>query len=105
MTRRPTTLAAMNAPADPPLLLMSLDQGVLRLTLNRAHARNALSSAMMTTLQTALNGADKNARVIVIAASGTVFSSGHDLKEMSIHRATATKAAPPFPLCSRNARH
>src|ERR1700677_869322 len=96
MTRRPITFTAMNAPADTPLLLSSLENGVLRLTLNRAHARNALSSGLMTTLQAALDGADKDARVIVIAASGTVFSSGHDLKEMSIHRADGDKGRAAF---------
>ena len=56
-----------------PLLLSAQENGVLRLTLNRPGARNALSSALMTALQAALDGADASARVIVIAASGPVF--------------------------------
>src|SRR5436190_18342673 len=90
------TLPSMNAPAAEPLLLSSLEQGVLRLVLNRPRARNALSSALMGALQAALDGADPAARVIVIAANGPVFSSGHDLKEMSACRADADKGQAAF---------
>ncbi len=86
----------MNAPSPEPLLLCALENGVLRLTLNRARARNALSSALMTALKAALDGADGRARVIVIAASGPVFSSGHDLKEMSGHRADGDRGRAAF---------
>jgi enoyl-CoA hydratase/carnithine racemase len=78
----------MDAPAPPPLLLTAHASGVLRLVLNRPHARNALSSELMAALQAALDGAaaDNATRVVVIAAEGSVFSSGHDLKEMAQHR-------------------
>ena len=84
-----TTFAAMNAPAPPPLLLSAHTGGVLKLILNRPQARNALSSELMAAIQAALAGAaqDNATRVIVIAAEGPVFSSGHDLKEMARHRA------------------
>ena len=79
----------MNAPTSPPLLLTAHTGGVLRLMLNRPQARNALSSELMTAIKAALDGAasDNATRVIVIAAEGPVFSSGHDLKEMARHRA------------------
>src|SRR5882757_1215726 len=82
-----TRFATMNP--SPPLLLDAHAGGVLRLTLNRPQARNALSSELMSALQAALEGAagDNATRVIVIAADGPVFSSGHDLKELSRHRA------------------
>jgi enoyl-CoA hydratase/carnithine racemase len=86
----------MNAPAAEPLLLSALEGGVLRLTLNRPRQRNALSSALMGELQAALDGAPAAARVIVIAANGPVFSSGHDLKEMSGARADADKGKAAF---------
>ncbi len=75
--------------AAAPLLLTAHASGVLRLILNRPQARNALSSELMSALQAALEGAagDNATRVIVIAAGGPVFSSGHDLKEMARHRA------------------
>jgi len=86
----------MNAPAAEPLLLSALENGVLRLTLNRPKARNALSSALMAALKAAMAGADGQARVIVIAAQGPVFSSGHDLKEMSARRADPDKGQAAF---------
>ena len=73
---------------DQPLILAARDGGVLTLTLNRPEARNALSEALMRSLVIALDEAANDAanRVIVLAAAGSVFSSGHDLKEMRAHR-------------------
>jgi enoyl-CoA hydratase/carnithine racemase len=64
--------------------------GVLRLTLDNPPA-NALSIDAMELLQAELNAArdDGTIRVIVIAAAGKLFSAGHDLKEMTAHRADA----------------
>ncbi len=65
-------------------LLEQRDGGVLRLTLNRPERRNALSRGLIATLDAALQRAavDPEARVVVLAAAGTVFSSGHDLAEI-----------------------
>src|SRR5690242_7962019 len=73
----------------PPLLLSARQGAVLRLTLNRPGARNALSTGLVTALADALEGAaaDDSVRVVIITASGPVFSSGHDLKEMTALRA------------------
>jgi enoyl-CoA hydratase/carnithine racemase len=70
------------------ILLRDLRNGILRLTLNEAATRNALSRAMMTELQEALDMAatDKAVRVIIIAAIGPVFCSGHNLREITDHR-------------------
>ena len=59
-------------------------RGVVRLTLNRPQAFNALSSGMLTALQAELDAVagDESARVVVIAAEGKAFSAGHDLKQM-----------------------
>jgi enoyl-CoA hydratase/carnithine racemase len=61
---------------------------VLRLTLQNPPA-NLLSLALMDALLEELQSAadDDGVRVVVIAASGKLFSAGHDLKEMSAHRA------------------
>jgi enoyl-CoA hydratase/carnithine racemase len=70
---------------DDALLLEQRDaQGVLRLTLNRPAARNALSMALMAALIAALDRADndRNTRVVVIAGAGVGFCPGHDLREM-----------------------
>ncbi|HTQ15116.1 MAG TPA: enoyl-CoA hydratase [Rhizomicrobium sp.] len=97
----------MNAPVSEPLVLSAKDGQVLRLTLNRAGARNALSGALMAALQSALDAAAADAEVgaAVICANGPAFSSGHDLKEMTAHRTGADggKAAfaALFAQCSR----
>jgi enoyl-CoA hydratase/carnithine racemase len=67
------------------LILRDLSDGMLRLTLNDPATRNSLSSKMIEELLVALRGA--KARVIVIAANGPAFSSGHNLKEITAHRA------------------
>ncbi len=70
------------------ILLSDLQDGVLRLTLNRPKARNALSEAMLASIQEAVEAAGENGdvRVIVLAGNGPAFSAGHDLKEVSSHR-------------------
>jgi enoyl-CoA hydratase/carnithine racemase len=64
------------------------DEGVLRLTMNDQKNRNALSEAMMNNLIEELTIATSNRsiRVIIIASSGSVFSAGHDLKEITAAR-------------------
>ena len=66
------------------MLLVEHEAGVVRLTLNRPERRNALSEAMLTELGAALEriASDRAARVVVLAAAGSVFCSGHDLGEM-----------------------
>jgi enoyl-CoA hydratase/carnithine racemase len=88
----------MNAPISEPLILSARDGAVLRLTLNRHAARNALSADLMAALQTALDEAAdaQDVRVIIVAANGPVFSSGHDLKEMTAMRAQPDKGAAAF---------
>jgi enoyl-CoA hydratase/carnithine racemase len=80
------------------LLQSALAGGVLRLTLSDAATRNSLSEAMMAELQSALDTAATNGqvRVIVLAAEGPAFSSGHNLKEITAHRADADKGATYF---------
>jgi enoyl-CoA hydratase/carnithine racemase len=66
------------------LLLIERRDGVLRLTLNRPDRRNALSRDLLLRLRAAQADlrADRAARVVVVAAAGPVFCSGHDLGEM-----------------------
>ena len=67
-----------------PILLRSDRDGIATLTLNRPQQRNALSRALIAELHDALNkiAADKSVRVVVIAANGPAFCSGHDLREL-----------------------
>ncbi|GAA6101402.1 enoyl-CoA hydratase domain-containing protein 3, mitochondrial isoform X1 [Tachysurus ichikawai] len=68
-----------------PLINRKQEDGIRRLILNNPKKRNALSLAMLTSLQeNILTGIDdKDLRVIIISAQGPVFSSGHDLKELT----------------------
>ena len=54
-------------------------------TLNRPERRNALSLEMMLDLIAALEeiGRNREIRAVILAASGKVFCSGHDLAQMS----------------------
>jgi enoyl-CoA hydratase/carnithine racemase len=54
-------------------------------TLHRPARRNALSLALMRELIVCLDGiaADREIRAVILAASGKVFCSGHDLSEMT----------------------
>ncbi len=59
-------------------------RGVVRLTLNRPQAFNALSEGMLEALQAQLDrlATDEGVHAVVIAAAGRAFCAGHDLKEM-----------------------
>lgn len=74
----------MNAVAEPLVLRARDARGVVTLTLNRPHAFNSLSEALLTALQHELDAvtADAEARVVVLGAAGRAFCAGHDLKEM-----------------------
>tara|TARA_R110002072_G_scaffold44295_1_gene124046 strand:+ start:233 stop:1036 length:804 start_codon:yes stop_codon:yes gene_type:complete len=68
-------------------LLTDLNGHVLTITLDQADQRNSLSEAMLNSLLTQLLESYENqqVRVIVIAATGSVFSAGHNLKELNDH--------------------
>ena len=74
---------------QPSALIQEEREGpVVRLTLNNPPA-NLLSLDAMLRFDAALDQArdDGAVRVIVIAAAGKLFSAGHDLREMTAHRA------------------
>jgi enoyl-CoA hydratase/carnithine racemase len=62
---------------------------VLRLTLADDATRNSLSEKMIAALAQELDKAtaDQTISVFIIAAEGRAFSSGHNLKELTTHRA------------------
>ena len=66
-------------------LLYERDGANVTITLNRPERRNCLSSELLGELDDALRatGANNEVAGIVLAASGPVFSSGHDLAEMA----------------------
>jgi enoyl-CoA hydratase/carnithine racemase len=65
-------------------LLRSTEGQLGIITLNRPDRRNALSLDLMRELIRCFDefGDDANIRAIILAATGKVFSSGHDLREM-----------------------
>jgi enoyl-CoA hydratase/carnithine racemase len=73
----------------------------VRLTLNRPEKRNALSLELLGQLEQAIEtiATDSKARVVVLAARGSVFSAGHDLSEMVGQSAESYRGL--FELCSR----
>src|SRR5262245_24303418 len=97
---------SMNAPSplrtvtpDTPPILLRQDAGpVTMITLNRAASRNSLSGAMVAALDetfTAL-ASERSVRAVVLAADGPAFSAGHDLKELTAHRADPDGGRPFF---------
>src|SRR3990170_4239875 len=82
------------------ILLREDAGGIATLTLNRPEQYNALSSALLAALQSALQGiaGDKSVRVVVIAGAGKAFCAGHDLKEIH-ERAKREFAKEAFERC------
>ncbi len=76
---------AEDKPQAATLLTESRDApGVVRLTMNRPEAFNALSDGLLDALAEALGrlAADASVRVVVLAGAGRAFCAGHDLREM-----------------------
>ena len=77
------------APDNPPLHQLRDPPGCLGeicLTLNRPDRRNPLSDEMFKALQKALEeiAQDTAIKAVILAANGSVFSAGHDLKVRTI---------------------
>ncbi|XP_026183008.1 enoyl-CoA hydratase domain-containing protein 3, mitochondrial [Mastacembelus armatus] len=68
-----------------PLTMRQQNGGIRRIILNNPKKRNALSLSMLESLRENIQtDADSDdLRVIIISAKGPVFSSGHDLKELT----------------------
>jgi enoyl-CoA hydratase/carnithine racemase len=66
---------------------------VVVLTLTRPEARNSLSLGTLAALQSAIDrlSGDRDVRAVVIAATGSAFCAGHDLKELTAHRKDADR--------------
>lgn len=83
-----------------PILRFENVDGIGVLTLNHPEKRNALSRAMLQSLNETLRSvaADRTVRVLIIRAAGTVFSSGHDLRELA--NGCQSDHASLFELCT-----
>lgn len=74
----------MQALTEQEHLLSENVDGIVRLTLNRPERRNALSLGLMQTMieRFVAIGSSNEAKVVILAAAGKVFCSGHDLSEL-----------------------
>src|SRR6476620_8352146 len=91
MTAQSSVRAARRpGPTGSPLLREDVGN-ISVLTLDRPQARNSLSEAMLAALQRELDRLAGETRIhaVVLAANGPAFSAGHDLKELTAHRADA----------------
>ena len=72
--------------------------GILRLTLDDQNNKNALSELMMGQMIEAIEEAsrDNSIKIIVIAGTGNVFCSGHNLKEIKDAREDEDSGASYF---------
>jgi enoyl-CoA hydratase/carnithine racemase len=89
MTAQSSVRAARRpGPTASPLLREDVGN-IAVLTLDRPQARNSLSEAMLAALQQELDRLAGETRIhaVVLAANGPAFSAGHDLKELTAHRA------------------
>ncbi|XP_060101924.1 enoyl-CoA hydratase domain-containing protein 3, mitochondrial [Heteronotia binoei] len=75
--------------------------GIRNVVLSNPQRRNALSLAMMKSLRKDLlhDSSSPDLRVIIISGEGPVFSSGHDLKELS-HEADKKHHLEVFETCA-----
>ena len=91
-------MALPDAPQAGDALLFEKQGGIATLTLNRPHARNALTSAMFLDLERILLeiAVDDAVRVVVLKGAGRGFSAGADLKPVSKEERRRTEA-PCFP--------
>ncbi|MGH6672175.1 MAG: enoyl-CoA hydratase [Xanthobacteraceae bacterium] len=105
-----TGIAKATAPtgATSELILLREDlSGIAILTLNRPHARNSLSEAMLEALGDALTAIahERDVRAVILAANGPAFSAGHDLKELNVRRSDEDRGRAYFKhimaMCSR----
>jgi len=88
-------------------LLQPAADGVLRLTLNRPQALNALNRELTTALEQALErvAAMDDVRVLLVCGQGRAFCAGNDIKEMESlggndARAPATRHAALMDRCA-----
>ncbi len=89
---------AHQTPEAAPILLRQDNGGIATLTLNRPQVRNPLSEAMLAALSETFSAiaVDRSVKVVILTAAGPVFSAGHDLKEMTAHRADADRGRGYF---------
>lgn len=71
------------------LILRADTDGIATLTLNAPKSFNALSEAMLAALSETLDdiAVDRSVKAVILRSGGNHFCAGHNLKEMTAHRA------------------
>ena len=80
------------------LILSEIKDNVFYITLNNPSSQNTLSLAVINTLNEIILDSAKNneIKVIIIRSVGKIFSAGHNLKEISLHRQDADQGLKFF---------
>jgi enoyl-CoA hydratase/carnithine racemase len=78
---------------DSRMVDLELDDGLAVITIDRPHARNAISLSTMDRLAEALDGAEGARALVITGAGDKAFVSGGDLKELAAIRTESDAAA------------
>ena len=80
------------------LIFSEIKDNVFYITLNNPSSQNTLSLEIINTLnEIIIDSAKDNAiKVIIIRSVGKIFSAGHNLKEISLHRQDGDKGLKFF---------
>ena len=80
------------------LKVEKVTKSIIRLTMNDEKTGNSLSDHMINSLSSAINeiSANKLIKVIVIASTGKIFCSGHNLKEITAARENSDQGESYF---------
>ena len=80
------------------LILTEINDSIFYITLNNPSSQNTPSLDIINTLnKIILDSAENNkAKVIIIRSVGKIFSAGHNLKEISLHRKDSDKGLKFF---------
>ena len=80
------------------LILTEIKDSIFYITLNNPSSQNTLSLDIINTLNKIILDSAKNneTKVIIIRSVGKIFSAGHNLKEISLHRKDSDKGLKFF---------
>ena len=70
------------------VIIEDFKDSILKITLNNPSQQNTLSLQFINDLKKIIENADNSdeVKVIILSSSGKVFSAGHNLKEIKLHR-------------------
>ncbi len=87
----------MNEQSSSLVEIQDFNSGIVKITLNEPGHQNTLSEKMIDELQSVFDAhTSGTSRVLILAASGKVFSAGHDLKELKAARSNADQGKEYF---------